>query len=100
MCAITLISGDDVIDEKQLSQIYEHCDDLLPSYARPKFIRLQKELIITSTFKNKKVELVADGFDIQKVKEDKLFLVDPKNKTYVPLTPERHEDVVQGKIKL
>ena len=38
-------------------------DEQLPSYARPVFIRLAKTLETTGTFKYRKVDLVADGFD-------------------------------------
>ncbi len=36
----------------------------LPAYAHPIFIRVQKTIEKTSTFKFKKVELVNEGYDI------------------------------------
>jgi hypothetical protein len=39
----------------------------LPSYARPVFVRIAKTLETTGTFKYRKVDLVADGFDPDKV---------------------------------
>jgi fatty-acyl-CoA synthase len=35
----------------------------LPEYARPAFVRLEPELAVTGTFKQRKADLVADGFD-------------------------------------
>ncbi len=48
----------------------------LPSYARPVFIRLLPELEITGTFKQRKVELVKDGFDPAAI-ADPLYWFDP-----------------------
>jgi len=41
----------------------EYADAQLPSYARPVFVRLAKTLETTGTFKYRKVDLVAEGFD-------------------------------------
>ncbi|KAG0211536.1 hypothetical protein BGX28_007760 [Mortierella sp. GBA30] len=42
----------------------------LPAYAIPRFLRIaEQELETTGTFKNKKVELKKEGFDLDKVKE-------------------------------
>ena len=44
----------------------EHADARLPHYARPVFVRIAKALATTGTFKYRKVDLVADGFDPEK----------------------------------
>ena len=49
----------------------------LPSYAVPIFIRVQPEAETTGTFKYRKVELVADGFDPDKVDEP-IWMLDPE----------------------
>jgi len=36
----------------------------LPAYARPIFLRMRKRLDTTGTFKQRKIELVAEGFDL------------------------------------
>ncbi len=41
----------------------EYADAQLPPYARPVFVRLAKTLETTGTFKYRKVDLVAEGFD-------------------------------------
>jgi fatty-acyl-CoA synthase len=41
----------------------DYADAQLPSYARPVFVRLAKTLETTGTFKYRKVDLVAEGFD-------------------------------------
>ncbi|MEJ1967659.1 MAG: long-chain-acyl-CoA synthetase [Rhizomicrobium sp.] len=71
----------------------------LPTYARPVFIRLLPELEITGTFKQRKVDLVKDGFDPATI-ADPLYWYDAAAGQYVPLTAERHADIVSGKVKL
>lgn len=39
----------------------------LPEYARPAFLRLQPEMAVTGTFKQRKVDLLAEGFDPERV---------------------------------
>jgi fatty-acyl-CoA synthase len=41
----------------------EYADSQLPHYARPVFVRIAKTLETTGTFKYRKVDLVAEGFD-------------------------------------
>ena len=57
----------------------------LPVYARPVFVRLTQSLAMTDTFKQKKNELVAEGFDISRV-SDALYV--GRNGNYVPLDAE------------
>jgi fatty-acyl-CoA synthase len=45
----------------------------LPVYARPLFLRFRADLDMTSTFKPKKAELVAEGFDPSRVGEPVFF---------------------------
>ncbi len=61
----------------------------LPPYAVPLFVRLAREADVTSTFKLRKVDLQADGYDPERV-ADPLFVRDEVARTYHALTPERH----------
>lgn len=69
----------------------------LPSYARPVFLRLRKAMETTGTFKYRKVDLVADGFDPART-TDAIYVRDKA--TYVRLKPERYADILSGKAKL
>ena len=71
---------------------------MLPSYAVPIFIRVQPEAETTGTFKYRKVELVADGFDPDKV-EDPLWMFDPEEARYVPMTQGRYDKLQTGGFK-
>jgi fatty-acyl-CoA synthase len=41
-----------------------HIGAHLPTYARPVFLRFRRDLEMTGTFKQKKTDLVAEGFDL------------------------------------
>ena len=57
----------------------------LPAYARPVFVRLLPELEITGTFKQRKVDLVKDGFDPAAIR-DPLYWLSHASGRYEPLT--------------
>ena len=57
----------------------------LPLYARPLFLRMQARIDATSTFKQRKFNLVREGFDPAAI-EEPLYFDDPRSERYVPLT--------------
>lgn len=79
--------------------VFKHVENLLPSYARPLFIRIQESLDVTGTFKHQKGKLRDEGFDPNKF-TDALYFYHTKEKNYVPLTVNIYEHVVSGKIKV
>lgn len=83
-----------------LQELYEHCHKALPMYAIPRFIRTQPEMEITTTFKQRKVELVKEGFDPAKAKGSELYCIDFSKKTYLPLTSEMYKNISKGQIRL
>ncbi|KAM8971844.1 long-chain fatty acid transport protein 2 isoform 2-T2 [Pelodytes ibericus] len=80
-------------------KLYAHVRDFLPNYARPRFIRIQDALEITGTFKQRKVELVKEGFD-PAVISDPLYFLDEREKKYVPMTQTICDEIKSRKIKL
>ena len=74
-----------------------YVDAELPSYARPVFLRLRKTMDTTGTFKYRKVDLVADGFDPSKT-SDLIYVRDKA--TYVRMKPERYAEILHGQAKL
>ena len=46
-----------------LAAFRDHLIERLPEYARPVFVRLRNEIDVTATFKQKKIDLVREGFD-------------------------------------
>ena len=90
----------DELTEPQLAEIYTKCEDLLPSYARPRFLRLKETIEMTGTFKNRKVEAVKEGYDPAKCAGNKLYVIDAGKKTYRSLTSDVFEDINAGKFRL
>jgi fatty-acyl-CoA synthase len=81
-----------------LAAFARHVASSLPAYARPQFLRLAPRLDITGTFKPRKVDLVADGFDPARIATP-LYMRDADG-GYAPLTPEAFERIVAGEIRL
>jgi acyl-CoA synthetase (AMP-forming)/AMP-acid ligase II len=77
----------------------EHVDSMLPPYARPLFVRVRESLEVTGTFKLKKGNLSAEGFDPNAL-QDPIFFRDPAQDSYVPLTAELYEQLQKGKLRL
>ncbi|KAJ8679470.1 hypothetical protein QAD02_015257 [Eretmocerus hayati] len=89
-----IVDPDSLLDFKALA---EGLDKALPSYARPIFLRIVKELELTGTFKLKKIDLQKEGFDPNKI-QDKVYF--RSNQEYVEVTPELYEKIISGVAKL
>jgi len=82
----------------EIAAFGEHAARELPPYAQPLFVRILPALETTGTFKVRKVDLVADGYDPARVKGP-LWFHDPK-KGYVKITPSVFEKLTSGLMKL
>ncbi len=83
--------------EFSLTALQAHLQERLPAYARPVFLRLQREIEVTETFKHKSAILVAQGFDPDTI-ADPLFF--DTAGTYLPLDGGLHEAIVLGRIRV
>jgi fatty-acyl-CoA synthase len=70
----------------------------LPAYAQPLFVRLLPALDTTGTFKIRKMDLVADGYDPAKIKGP-LFFHDAK-RGYVKVTKSVWDKLSAGGVKV
>uniref|UniRef100_A0A8P4FXD4 long-chain-fatty-acid--CoA ligase n=1 Tax=Dicentrarchus labrax TaxID=13489 RepID=A0A8P4FXD4_DICLA len=95
MAAITVNEG----AQFDGSKIYNHVVNYLPSYARPRFIRIQNAVEVTGTFKQMKGKLVEDSFDPGRI-QDPLYILDDHEKSYIQLTAEVYRSIISGNIKL
>ncbi|KAL8615939.1 hypothetical protein ACOMHN_034615 [Nucella lapillus] len=84
MAALSL-NDRETLTPEQRKEIFDLCHADLPVYARPLFLRVLHEDLLTGTFKQRKVELRDEGYDLAKVK-DELYILDPKAATFSPLT--------------
>jgi fatty-acyl-CoA synthase len=81
-----------------ISGLAAQVDAALPAYARPVFVRLQPELAVTGTFKHRKIDMVADGFDPERIKEP-LYVRDGET-GYASITPAVMAEIAGGKRRL
>ena len=88
------ISCDERFD---LTAFGRHVVEALPSYQRPYFVRLQKEMRTTGTFKHQKVDYRREGYDPARV-ADPLYFLDGER--YVPLDAALHAKIVDGTVTL
>ena len=73
-------------------------DQELPVYARPAFVRLIRSADTTGTFKYKKTDLMADGFDPDKI-EGALYVRGGKN-GYAKFTEAARDAILNGETRL
>lgn len=92
MAAIALVEGVEQFDTASMSA---HINEQLPSYARPVFLRIQRELNTTGTFKMVKGDLRKEGYDLEQV-EDPLFVMKPGASRYEPLDADFAEKIRAG----
>jgi len=88
-----------VVDESFDPAVFgKFVEEHLPTYAQPVFLRLQPQIEVTGTFKHRKADLVADGFDPKKTKA-RVYVKLP-GKGYVKLTPSVLAKVEAGEVRL
>ncbi|KAG8456220.1 hypothetical protein GDO86_002134 [Hymenochirus boettgeri] len=91
-----ILKPNETLDPKS---VYEQVVTYLPSYAQPRFLRLQETMEVTGTFKQQKFRLVEQGFNPSSV-PDPIYFLDGSEKSYVPLTMDIYDRIQSGKIKL
>lgn len=84
-----------------LSRLSKHVCNVLPVYARPRFIRVQKEPSehLTSTFKQQKSTLVKEGFSVDLIK-DPMYYLNLGSQTYLPLDHAVYARILAGNVPL
>jgi fatty-acyl-CoA synthase len=70
----------------------------LPPFAQPLFVRILPELETTGTFKQRKMDLIADGYDPAKIRGP-LYFHDPR-RGYVKLTKAVQAKIAGGLVKV
>jgi fatty-acyl-CoA synthase len=70
----------------------------LPAYAQPVFLRLQPHMDTTGTFKRRKMDVAAEGFDPAKV-QDPLFVKLPQD-GYQPIDAALYRRIQSGDVRL
>lgn len=86
MAAITLSEGT-TLTEQDLQQMATEFKKCVPAYAVPVFLRIQKQVETTGTFKYQKNKLKEQSFDPNK-NDERLLVLLPNATGYCDLTPE------------
>ena len=82
-----------------LGQLRDHLAGRLPAYGCPVMIRICAALDSTETFRQKKQELMREGFDPRLVK-DPLFFRDLESGAYLPIDAASYAGILEGSIRL
>jgi fatty-acyl-CoA synthase len=82
-----------------LGALHAHLARNLPDYARPLFLRIQPKIDVTGTFKQKKVDLVREGFN-PAATSDPIYFNDPQAKAFVLLDPALYRRIESGDVRL
>ena len=88
-----------VKDNINLTELHDHLARWLPEYARPLFLRIRRDINVTATFKQKKIDLAKEGFDLGRV-HDPIYFNDPQKKAFVRLDAQLHRDISDGHVRL
>jgi fatty-acyl-CoA synthase len=78
-----------------LTAFCDHLIERLPGYARPVFVRLRDEIDVTATFKQKKINLVKEGFD-PAASDDPIYFNDPAAHAFVRLDGALYQRIRAG----
>ncbi len=93
MAAVVVDNGLD------LEAFRAHLAENLPEYARPLFLRIMSEIEVTGTFKQKKLDLVRQGFDPTATR-DAIYFSDPESRSFVRLDDALYEGIRAGRIRV
>ena len=78
-----------------LTALHGHLIGRLPGYARPVFLRIQREIEVTSTFKYTTVGLAREGYDPHRI-SDAIYFNDPESQSFVRLDQPRYDRLQLG----
>jgi len=67
--------------------------------AAPVFLRIPKDNDVTTTFKQKKINLLKEGFD-PTLTTDPIYFNDPQRKAFVRVDPELYDRIKNGEVRL
>jgi fatty-acyl-CoA synthase len=82
-----------------LVELRHHLYSLLPSYARPAFLRIRDDVEVTGTFKYSKTDLVRQGYDPALV-SDPIYFDNPLSNAFDLLDNSLFERIQTGRIPL
>jgi fatty-acyl-CoA synthase len=88
-----------VAGDLDLGALRAHLVGHLPEFARPLFLRIKSEIEVTGTFKQKKVDLVRQGFNPTSTR-DPIYFNDAASQSFVRLDEDLYERIQAGEVRL
>jgi fatty-acyl-CoA synthase len=85
-------------DAFDLARFHDHLVNTLPPYARPLFVRIMRGLDMTATFKQRKIDLAAEGFDVERIK-DPVYFDGFHALPFVRVDATLHRRIVSGEVR-
>ncbi len=86
-------------DTVNLTALRDHLAARLPDYARPVFLRMRQDMDMTATFKQKKLDLMKQGFDPEIIPEP-IYFNDPVAKAFVRIDGPLYKRICAGEVRL
>jgi len=76
----SIVLADDV-EELDIGSFSAYVNEQLPAYARPVFLRIQRDMDTTGTFKMVKGDLRKEGYDLGQI-SDVIYVLKPRSSIY------------------
>jgi citronellyl-CoA synthetase len=86
----------DSVSEFDIDALACLADEQLPTYARPVFIRIQREMATTGTFKLLKGELREQAYHPDRVGNDQIYVRMPHSAIYEPMNSGLYQKLIAG----
>ena len=80
-----------------LAKLTTYLESCLPNYAHPLFLRICNAIEATPTFKQKKSDLVRQGYD-PTVASEFIYCKDPKRQTFVRIDQAMYDGIQKGEV--
>lgn len=86
----------DSVSDFDIDALARLADEQLPTYARPVFIRIQREMATTGTFKLLKGELREQAYHPDRVGNDQIYVRMPHSAIYEPMNSGLYQKLIAG----
>jgi fatty-acyl-CoA synthase len=82
-------------DDFELAALQDHLADRVPTYARPLFLRISRQLDVTGTFKYPKNEFARQGYN-PGITEDPVYVSDPSTGAWLRINCAIYHNIQSG----
>ena len=97
MASITAVEGQ-CFEEQDFCTFVEEFKKMLPNYAVPQFLRIQKQMETTGTFKYSKNKLKEEAYN-PAASDEAVYVLLPNESSYTLISEEIYQNIQQGKYR-